>query len=468
MDQIMSQLKAVKQELLAQLSRLSSATAPAAAAETSSAESTGVDAVPGWVADLVGRGAQCGYGAHRLSRDRATVVAYLEAVWLARRVWVWSICVACATMDLELLSGSVSVAAELFFGDCTGSPAAPTQAGASAAARTGGHALRSSYSLDGALTEAQLYAAAASAPSTTKATTPQSDLSARLREVGRPMLLQTHLQPAPDVAAEECEMRAFFCGLTCAGHVHKDPHDGVARGGSPACVRDAFWVRAVVLCYSIMVRDDTSAARLLSYFQELHRDVTETREMKSAAADDADGAAPPARKTRALCVAAGFVLLLAERLVDEDYGAVAQHLHNAGYAAACGTPNSSDAVTSADGLVFAELCPGGGVLMLFLVRLLAEHVVRRRWAEQGVGQAFRPVEPADTTKCPGVGSTATHRNRLGCALAESRQAARGQTRRPREADACAVHLCDAFQRTALCDMGGDWPLPPDILRTSIA
>ncbi|CBZ30055.1 conserved hypothetical protein [Leishmania mexicana MHOM/GT/2001/U1103] len=496
-ERLVSQLKSVKQELLAHLSRLSGALAgPAAPLPTADTASS----LPAWVSDLMGSNDTSSASTVRVAQNSEAMQHYLQAIWLARRVWVWSLCFASVVMDLELLSGSVSVAAALFFGNAFDTAMTPELGEANCAERDN-LVLHSAYDMDGSISEALLYAtvAAAAAEAEGPSEGRSGNVVANLDDPDLPPHVAVKLDE------EECEVAAFFgCGVssvrytadTVAGvpSTHADPHAAVMKGegltpspeiSSALPVRDLFWVHAVALCYSVMARDYTSAARLLSVFETAKRSFsveeaeggTEGTEPLSPTSAKAAEQANPLQQSPVLQAATVFVLLAAKLIVDEDYNAVQQLLSRAGFVS-CDDRGSQSGAQGRSSSSLAALCPQG-VLLRFLIRLLAEHVVRRRWTEHGLGQAFRPMEPfhvaADAAAAGSGIPKASNRHRLACALATG--ASTDETAERSQADSCTAtwslfhgtqHLCDTLQMAALRKMGGDWPLPPALLRNAFA
>ncbi|CAG9580882.1 conserved hypothetical protein [Leishmania major strain Friedlin] len=494
-ERLVSQLKSVKQELLAHLSRLSGALAgPAAPLPTEASAS----ALPAWVSDVMGCSHNSRARTVRVEPCSEAMQSYLQAIWLARRVWVWSLCFASVAMDLELLSGSVSVAAELFFGNAFDTAVAP-ELGEAHLTQRDSRAFHSAYNMGGSISEALLYATveatAAKEPTESRA----GNAIARLDDSDSP----PHF--AAKVDEEACEVAAFFgCSVSAARYTadtvagvpstHADSHAAAVKGegrtrsletSSAPWVRDLFWVHAVALCYSVMARDDTSAARLLSVFETAKRSFsveeaegsTEGTEPSSLTTAKAAEQPNPLQQSPVLQAATVFVLLAAKLIADEDYNAVQQLLHRAGFGS-CDGRRSESGAQGCSTLSLAALCPQG-VLLRFLIRLLAEHVVRRQWTERGLGQAFRPMEPFDVgADAAAAGSgipNASNRHRLACALAT--RASTDDTAERTQPGSCVTtwslfhatqHLCDALQMAALRSMGGDWPLPPALLRHAFA
>jgi hypothetical protein len=492
-DQLVGQLKSVKQELLAQLTRLLNTLSvsddlPAAAGFVASSPGKQEKCSPDerWLSGLLGgRGAAVDH-LHLCTSQQE----YLSAVWLARRVWVWSVCLACATMDLELLSGSVSFSAQLF----CGCPFAEPTEGCDEAAHLQGFVLHSCYDHSGEITEQVLRSAVASATAAAAAVPVTGAASAEAPREN-----------------EACEMRAFFgcvCGspFTAAtrldsrtsGVCHFDP--GAALVGAAASpplrpiVGDAFWVHAIALCYSAVTRDDTGAARLLTFFADAYSAFFETNEDEEEDVVAFEG--PPPRgvdesgERLRRCIA--FLLQVVTLLLDEDYPALQQLWQREGYLSSgrCGV-EKPDVATAAnmtnvtvpacdsDSAPLVVMCPEAS-LMVLLVRLLGEHVVRRRWTEQQVGQAFRPVEPVPHPELARKESSDVNPNRLVCALLQTSQRglahpsgleAENSSGGCRHAMAAmegtaAMQFCHALQLTALREMGGDWPLPGTLLRAA--
>ncbi|KAG5495223.1 hypothetical protein JKF63_02278 [Porcisia hertigi] len=492
-DRLVSQLKSVKQELLAHLSTLSGALAATSASLATEATAS---PLPAWVADLMGRSSLPVASSSCVEHISEEMRGYLQAVWLARRVWVWSVCFACILMDLELLSGSVSVAAELFFGNAFATGMAPEQA------ETGGlqsasFMFGSPYNMNGSITEALLYEAV--------------EMEATAESQRRTGSAAAHFhgadfgsQISAQVEDEACEIRAFF-GYSAAsaenttgagawasrlrGGLHSATTGGDGNACSPetsalAPVRDLFWVQTVSLCYSVMVRDDRSAARLLTVFEAAERALS-AKGTKSCPESDLAAcstlAATPdepgsSEEPTVLWDATAFVLLVAKHIVDDDYNAVQQLLCRAGF-------HNSDLGHSVDGegdglrSSLAALCPQG-VILRFLIRLLEEHVVRRRWIDEGLGKAFRPMEPPDASDdaAAAVSSTtrAPHLHRLACTL-ENRASAVAAAENVKLGNAGKIltlfqgtqQFCDALQIAALRNMGGDWPMPPPLLGNTV-
>ncbi|AYU82243.1 hypothetical protein LdCL_330033200 [Leishmania donovani] len=495
-ERLVSQLKSVKQELLAHLSKLSEALAgPAAPLPTGASAS----ALPGWVSDLMGCSDASSARAVRVEQNSKAMQSYLQVVWLARRVWVWSLCFASVAMDLELLSGSVSVAAELFFGNAFDTAIAPELGEANRAQRDN-LILHSAYSMGGSISEALLYAAVEAAAAEGPSESPAGNAIARLDDSDLP----PHF--AVKVDEEACEVAAFFgCSVSAARYsadtvaevpsTHIDPHAAVMKGegrtpspetSSAPPVRDLFWVHAAALCYSVMVRDDTSAARLLLVFETAKRSFsveeaegsTEGTGPSSPTTAKAAAEQPnPLQQSPVLQAATAFVLRAAKLIADEDYNAVQQLLYRAGFGS-CNGRRSESGAQGCSSSSLAALCPQG-VLLHFLIRLLAEHVVRRQWTERGLGQAFRPMEPFDVgvdaaAAGPGI-PKASNRHRLACALAT--RASSNDAAERSQPGSCVTawslvdgtqHLCDALQIAALRNTGGDWPLPPALLRHAFA
>ncbi|KAG5493680.1 hypothetical protein JIQ42_02054 [Leishmania sp. Namibia] len=495
-DRLVSQLKSVKQELLAHLSRLSGAFTAPSVPPTSGALDL---LLPEWASDLMGNSAPSNVRAVRLEHGSEAMQSYLQVIWLARRVWAWSLCFATVSMDLELLSGSVSVAAELFFGNLflTAVAPEPSEADRKKAADL---VLDSAYNMGGLISEALLYGTVAAAAAATISDEPQAgNALAGQHDTAVPLQISARL------TEEACEIAAFFgCTVSSAksaarfvgraSSTHADPHAAAVEGevGAPlpktsaaSKIRDIFWVHAAALCYSVTVRDDASAARLLSVFETAKRSFV-AEEAESSAGEDAATCstltrAPehpsPSEKASELQTATVFVLLLAKLIVDEDYSALPQLLHCTGFSDD-GDGRAADGGQDCPSSSLAAVCPEGAILR-FLIRLLAEHVVRRRWTEHGLGQAFRPMEPCAV----GAGAAmvgpdqldSSKRHRLVCALA-SRVS-------PVDTAQCAQlnnltgvmklvqgtrHLCNALQMAALRNMGGDWPLPPALLRSTFS
>ncbi|KAG5469177.1 hypothetical protein LSCM4_02575 [Leishmania orientalis] len=494
-DRLVSQLKSVKQELLAHLSRLSGALTTPSVPPPSGA----LDLVlPEWASDLMGNSAPSNVRAVRLEHGSEAMKSYLQAIWLARRVWAWSLCFAIVSMDLELLSGSVSVAAELFFGNpfLTAVTLEPSEADRKKAADL---ALDSAYNRGGLISEALLYGTVAAAASTISDEPRAGSAPAGLHDTAVPLQISARL------TEEACEIAAFFgCSVSsaksAAGSVgrasstHADPHAAAVEGEVDAPlpktsaapkIRDIFWVHAAALCYSVAVRDDASAARLLSVFETAKHSLV-AEEAESSAGEDAATCsiltrAPehpnPSEKASELQTAIVFVLLLAKLIVDEDYSALTKLLHCAGFSDD-GDGRAADEGQDWLSTSLAAVSPEGAILR-FLIRLLAEHVVRRRWTEHGLGQAFQPMEPCAV----GAGAAmvgpdqldSSKRHRLVCALA-SRVSLVDTARRAQLNNLTGVmklvqgtrHLCNALQMAALRNMGGDWPLPPALLRSTFS
>lgn len=510
-DRLVSQLKAVKQELLAQLTRFlgflcmpsectltantiadGAANGAAGLAVSASLSKKGSFAPEEkWLGDLAGVSP---------ARETATVAAhssnapcqeseeprneYFAAVWLARRVWVWSICLACATMDLELLSGSVSVSTELFFG-CPFSSRCGT--GAVEVNECHSSVYNSCYNRNGAISEQELYSSIA-ALLKTKSDGGAANATAR-------------------VDAETHEIRSFFvfaaskkAASSSSSLSHMSPREAAACSearqvvphfaASMLATRDALWVHAAALCYSIVARDDTSAARLLAFFDGAQRVLHDRAGRDENRTPKANEPLPPdtEKGQEQVSRAISFVLRVATLLLDEDYVAL-QHLwQSEGYGVSCevwqelpheaATPHVKAEATRELGFSglapLAAVCPEAHLLVL-LIRLLSEHVVRRRWTEQGVGQAFRPIEPVVHPTDVRKEDDEKNLNRLITALVKpSRYVAKRNANTidaaPRttsaETEQCgtgARRLCDALQIAALRDMGGDWPLPGTLL-----
>lgn len=439
-EQVVSQVKAVKQELLAQLAhKLEDLKVSMGDSATTLAAAAASQTESGWVQDLVWS-QRCSSSAvsalvHPPDPQRT---AYLEALWLARRVWVWSICLACAAMDLELLSGSVSVASELFFG-CLVTPSSGQQDHCSSASTNSQDCVcHSSYDLNGAVTDAEVRAANTSVKASAQAT-------------------------------EVCKLRAFL-GASCSG----------ATRAVEEVVTDAFWVHTIALCYSAIVRDDASAARLLALFDQATALVAEEKPQDISEDDACCGRAVQGEEdlkevdeSQQQQQLIAFVRQMARLLLDEDYCALQSLLRSEGYELE-GTAGSTWSETvhadpNADGIAtsLATACPEG-FLVVLLVRLLGEHVVRRRWTAENLGQAFRPIEPEQH-----LDASAAHPNRLVNALGGQPCGAAADDSTPvleccndTERGSCALRLCHALQVAALRDMGGDWPLPPLLLRAT--
>ncbi|KAK7201345.1 hypothetical protein NESM_000196800 [Novymonas esmeraldas] len=463
-DGLVSQLKAVKQELLAHLSTLARALAATAVLPVTASASA--EELPAWAKDLMGRDGVSTANANAQTQsgtesgeEAAATRAYLHAVWLARRVWVWSICFASITMDLELLSGSVSVAAELFFGQPFATAATPRSDGAATTEQLDDLVVHSPYNMHGALSETLLHATVARSPTERCAVLAITDVS----------------DTTPQMHDEEARELRFFFGAARLPEVHSttsacetaaahaDPcartsADAGATSPLPAAsLRDAFWVHAVALVYSVVARDDVSAARLLALFEAatlcFSADAAPSTTDGVGAVCKAPSAPPPHRGTP-LQVATSVVLLVAKALVVEDYRAAQLVLSGAGWG---GRTVERESVQGGSLASLGELCPQG-VLLSLVTRLLAEHVVRRRWTEQGLGQAFRPIEPA--VDGAAASSRGQHSQRLASALTRS-----GADSRVDEATLVegTCRLCHAVQIAALQGMGGDWPLPPSLL-----
>ncbi|AIO01550.1 hypothetical protein LPMP_332590 [Leishmania panamensis] len=491
-DRLMSQLKSVKQELLAHLSRLSGALA---VLSVSLPTETSAPPLPAWVSDLMECSDPLNARTVRVAENSEAMQSYLQAIWLARRVWVWSLCFASVTMDLELLSGSVSVAAELFFGNAfaTAIVIAPERNGVDHV-KSDGLLLHSTYNIGGAISERLLYATVAAAASASSESGTGNAISC-FDDIDSPPHILAKLDD------EACEVAAFFgCSASwakCAGdpvggaysmHVGPDTVAVACDDPTPlsktcgaAPVRDIFWVQAAALCYSAIVCDDAATTRLLAVF-EAAKDSFPVEEAERFAQGDfaapltaakvPDQANPP-RQPPALQSATVVVLLAAKLLVDEDFNALQQLLRRAGFDGGDDSRPANDEQDCSRSSL-ATLCPQG-VLLGFLIRLLVEHVVRRRWTEHRLGQAFRPTEPLDIgagDAAAGSGETKTStRYRLACALANG--VSRLATMEPDHLDDLTTtptlfhgtkHLCNALQMSTLHNMGGDWPLPPALLR----
>ncbi|GET92004.1 hypothetical protein, conserved [Leishmania tarentolae] len=492
---LVSQLKSVKQELLSHLSRLSDTVVMPSAPLRNEASTF---QQPTWATDLMGRSDTSSARRARAEPHSEAMQGYLQAVWLARRVWAWSLCFAIVQMDLELLSGSVSVAAELFFGNVLDTATASVP-GKAHCATSNTLVLHSTYNMGGSISDTLLYATVAEALGAEASWESRSgDVSVPLADSNVPPHIGAKLDE------EACEVAAFFgYSVSAASYIantkgmpstHTDPHAAVteAQGLTPLPetfslppVRDLFWVHAVALWYSVMVRDDTRAARLLSIFETAKRlfsveeteGSTEGTELLSPISEKAAEQPHPLQQSSVMQAATVFVLLAAKLLLDEDYSGVQQLLLRAGFS---GSDDRCDegGVRDCLGPLLANLCPQG-VLLRFLFRLLAEHVVRRKWIENGVGQAFRPVEPvhvdADGAAARPGGGKALNPHRLACVLANS--ASTDDTAehflpvsgtRTWSLFEGTHHLCAALQMAALSKMGGDWPLPPALLTNAFA
>ncbi|KAG5469880.1 hypothetical protein CUR178_02022 [Leishmania enriettii] len=494
-DRLVSQLKSVKQELLAHLSRLSGAlTAPSVPPPSGPLDLL----LPEWVSDLMGNSAPSNVRALRLEHGLEAMQSYLQVIWLARRVWAWSLCFAIISMDLELLSGSVSVAAELFFGNLFLAAVAPEPCEADCK-KTAGLVLNSAYNMGGLISEALLYETVAAAAETISDEPQAGNALAGRHDNAVPGQISAR------ITEEACEIAAFFgCSVSLtksaalsvgrASSTHADLHAAAVEGevdaplpttSAVSKIRDIFWVHAAALCYSVAVRDDASAARLLSVFETAKRSFV-AEEAESSAGEDAATCSTstrtpehpkPSDKASELQTATVFVLLLAKLIVDEDYSALQQLLQCAGFSDD-GDDRSADGRQDCLSSSLAAVCAEGAILR-FLIRLLAERVVRRRWTEHGLGQAFRPMEPCAV----GAGAAmvgpdqldSSMRHRLVCALA-SRVSPVDTARCAQLNNLTGVmrlaqgtrHLCNALQMTALCNVGGDWPLPPALLRSTFS
>ncbi|KPI89847.1 hypothetical protein ABL78_1016 [Leptomonas seymouri] len=489
-DQLVSQLKAVKQELLPHLTRMLGALSlPIDATATASSTSPQQDrfaADEKWLEELSrgDRGGRAAAAATAASRqgdasDRSAYALrkeYLQALWLARRVWAWSICLASASLDLELLSGSISMSTEIFFGCPFASPDEDTQDWKELFRVV----FDSCYSKNSEITEQELYAAVSASTSA--------------------------------VHREACEIRAFLgfaggsgaknfsAGRSPDAHGRVDPQAAsIDEATHPPAfaststdtslwTRDAFWIHAIALCYSIVVRDETAAARLLATLENASQLVC------MHTVDNEDDVAVEGECTRVSChwhmrAAIAFVRRVAKLLLDEDYIALqrvwrregffetadtAQAVSNAGSELRAQVDETASCCSSSTPL--ALLFPEARILVL-LTRLLDEHVVRRRWTEQGVGQAFRPIEPVPRLATTRKENNAANPNRLCCAILKAPQAMAnvGDSTSKAGSDNGVVHvvqrtsaacLCDALWIAALGDMGGDWPLPGLLLQAA--
>ncbi|KPA81055.1 hypothetical protein ABB37_04420 [Leptomonas pyrrhocoris] len=495
-DRLVSQLKAVKQELLAHLTHGLEALclpsdAAAAASPSTSPQPDDFVLKEKWLQNLLSvysKGAAAAAVADRqtdaLNRDAHAVRReYLLTVWLARRVWVWSICLACATMDLELLSGSVSLSTQLYFGCPFISPNDITEN----LNELSCCAFDGCYNKGGEITEQDLYATAAAHVQA------ESSASSITAADGEAWELRTFLGfDCPTISANLTnELRA-----DPGSHVDPQavPAAEAARVRAAASttnrhapvMRDAFWVHAIALCYSIVARDDTNAARLLSAFENFYRC------LRTQVADDApdasveedlSGASRPHQKLYAIA----FLLRVATLLLDEDYVALQRVWRREGFCdKGQGQRKAPDATTEAvadekeDSLPssspaapLSRVFPEARVL-LWLISLLGEHVVRRRWTEQQLGQAFRPMEPVPHPAASRREDHDDDPSRLVYALLETEQLAANSNDGTGKADShddatwCtnAVRLCDTLRIAALRDMGGDWPLPGALLRAA--
>ncbi|KAG5469532.1 hypothetical protein LSCM1_02755 [Leishmania martiniquensis] len=494
-DRLVSQLKSVKQELLAHLSRLSGALAVPTIPPPSEAASS---PLPAWVSDLMGDSIPCNARASRVEQNSEAIQSYLQAIWLARRVWAWSLCFATVTMDLELLSSSVSVAAELFFGNLC---RAATATEGSKGVRDWGDdaALHSAYNLNGVLSEALLHATVAAVAARVSLERRAENGVACWHDAHVPM------QILAKVEEEGREIAAFFgCSVASAMYtagsvggassMPVDPHAATPEGDVPVpmpetsaapAIRDMFWVNAVALCYGVVVRDDANAARLLSVFEAAKRsfsaEATEgALEEESASSSPSIGAPeqPRASETPSVIQSATvFVLLVAKLLIDEDYGALPELLRRAGFVDE-GDDCAADGEVLCPSLLLAAGCPEGAVLR-FLIRLLAEHVVRRRWIEHGLGQAFRPIEPhhagadAATVEPDRLEDAERHQGAYALANRMPLDEAARRARLNRQAAAWKLFpgtrdLCHALQMAALRSIRGEWPLPPALLRSAFS
>lgn len=453
---MVSQLKAIKQELLSHLNTLKGKTFTEASRDADTPGALSTEA-PTWIT--------CLCRSDSTHQTMTQQMAYLDALWLARQVWVWSICFACVTVDLELLTGSISVATDLFFG----TPSQPNLAlrhhqrlsktlpGREPPLQWAGNAVTDTfYSLHGRISEEMLYTHRYNRLSTTL---DAAAVAAQLRR-------------------EECSAAAFF--LPCTPHTSSTAAtfmQGKGSSGLPGHMRDSFCVYTAALFYAIIVRDDVTATRHMQCFTAVP---TEPNPLLSTAVsgghDEMDVWGKAAQN------ASRWVADIASLLAAEDY-LVANSLicmswvsGNSDIAAprpAAAIADSSARVSMAG----SGACLGEeGLLFCGLMRLLAEHVIRRRFVAANMHEIFRPIitlasndGSGSAGRCSGLSSVApaspnAHAVETSSSFLADHLIKSAPNPLPHFRAQTVEVICALLQQAALKERGGPWPMPGFLLR----
>ncbi|CCW60908.1 unnamed protein product [Phytomonas sp. EM1] len=405
-------------------------------------------------------------------------IPYLEALWLARRVWLWAIFIAILLADMELLSGSLSFATGLYFA----LPIPPGRGGNAPAFVMSS----TSYSGYGALTYDTFRA------------------YARRRGGGGVELVDFF----------DCDEAGE--GDQAGETTQKKTNERAAAEGKEE-EWDGIFLHAAVVLYAVLARDEAAAAggiqrwwdALLATSDaqagEASLAVTETPHplldaVDSNAKRDASEVDSPLRggasqggvenEEEVARLFAWRVALAAEFAAAEDYVSLNRLLRGAAFACRrllISSPQSdrfhvnvAEGVSGSPRLSFSTSTCACFALQL-LYRTLAEHVIRRQCIAGDLGKCFRPVISTEIppssgdnrsnftflTDCSPPSLDPPDEKPMGAADAKgSRSAQPSDHRRRVDVFLEQMHICSLIQLTSLRSKEGPWPLPKSLVSSA--